>query len=60
MTNASGPSPTPDQDTEQAGLPDMPAGKRANIGDLLGMPGIEDIEFEIPPRRDLGRAADLS
>ena len=61
MTNTSHPSPAPDKDTDQAGQPDTPrTGKRASIGDLLGMPGIEDIELEIPPRRDLGRAADLS
>jgi prevent-host-death family protein len=36
------------------------AGERVSIADLLGMPGIEDIELEIPPRRDLGRAADFS
>jgi len=31
-----------------------------SIGDLLAMPGAEDIELEIPARRDLARPADLS
>ncbi|MFJ1302101.1 type II toxin-antitoxin system Phd/YefM family antitoxin [Pseudomonadota bacterium AL_CKDN230030165-1A_HGKHYDSX7] len=30
------------------------------ISDLLAMPGAEDIELEIPPRRDQARSADLS
>ena len=33
---------------------------RTKIADLLAMPGIEDIELEIPPLRDLPQAADLS
>jgi prevent-host-death family protein len=36
----------------------MGAGPR--IADLLAMPGIADVVLEIPPRRDLGRAADFS
>lgn len=35
-------------------------GGQAKIADLLAMPGVEDIEFEIPPSRDLAQAADLS
>lgn len=35
-------------------------GGRAKIADLLAMPGIEDIEFELAPLRDLARAAALS
>lgn len=35
-------------------------GARTKIADLLAMPGIEDIEFEISPTRDSIRAADLS
>jgi len=34
-------------------------GARQNIADLLAMPGIEDIELEIHPSRDLPRAADF-
>lgn len=35
-------------------------GGRANIADLLAMPGAEDIELDLPPRpRDLPRPADL-
>jgi prevent-host-death family protein len=30
-----------------------------NIADLLAMPGSEEIEFEAPKLRDIGRAADL-
>jgi hypothetical protein len=69
MTNTSRPNPASDKDTDQAGQPDTPLGiaaaprppgGRVSIGDLLGMPDIEDIELEIPPRRHLGRAADLS
>lgn len=69
MTNSSDPSPASDQDTNHAEQPNtllditaapQLAGGRVSIADLLGMPGIEDIELEIPPRRDLGRAADFS
>ena len=33
---------------------------RQKIADLLAMPGIEDVELEIPPLRDLARPADFS
>ena len=35
-------------------------GKRRNIVEALSMPGIEDIEFEIPRSRELPHPADLS
>ena len=35
-------------------------GGRTKIADLLAMPGIEDVEFDIPRLRDLARPADLS
>lgn len=35
-------------------------GGRTKIADMLAMPGIEEIELEIPQLRDLARAADLS
>ena len=35
-------------------------GAHTKIADLLAMPGIGDIEFEIPKLRDLARPADLS
>ncbi|GAB2795757.1 type II toxin-antitoxin system Phd/YefM family antitoxin [Dyella kyungheensis] len=35
-------------------------GGRQKIADLLAMPGVEDIELEIPPPRDLALPADLS
>jgi prevent-host-death family protein len=35
-------------------------GERAKIADLLAMPGIEDIELEIPRSRDLAQPADFS
>lgn len=34
-------------------------GARAKIADLLAMPGIEAIELDISPLRDLAQAADL-
>jgi prevent-host-death family protein len=34
--------------------------ERTKIADLLAMPGVEDIDFEIPQMRDLAQAADLS
>lgn len=34
-------------------------GSRATIGDLLSMPGIEDIDFDAPQLPDHPRAADL-
>ncbi len=34
-------------------------GSRQKIADLLAMPGIEDIDFEIPRLRDLARPADF-
>ena len=33
------------------------SGEPAKIGDLLAMPGIEDIEFDIPQLRDPARPA---
>lgn len=33
---------------------------RKNIADLLAMPGIADIELEIPRQHDLARSADFS
>ena len=35
-------------------------GGRTRIADLLAMPGIEDVELEIPPLRDLAHPADFS
>lgn len=35
-------------------------GGRHKIADLLAMPGIEDIELDIPQQRDLARPADFS
>lgn len=35
-------------------------GGRQKIADLLAMPGIEDVEFDIPKLRDVARSADLS
>jgi len=35
-------------------------GSRQKIADLLAVPGIENIELEVPPLRDLARPADLS
>lgn len=35
-------------------------GTQEKIADLLAMPGAEDIELPLPPRRDLPRAIDLS
>ena len=35
-------------------------GGRKNIADLLAMPGIEDVDFDIPPLSGLARAADFS
>ena len=35
-------------------------GGRTKIADLLAMPGIEDLELEIPQLRDLAQPADLS
>ena len=35
-------------------------GSSQKIADLLAMPGIEDIELEIPLLRDLARPADFS
>jgi prevent-host-death family protein len=35
-------------------------GGQGNIVDMLGLPpGIEDVELEIPPMREVGRPADL-
>jgi len=35
-------------------------GQRRNIADLLAMPGLADIELEIPPRTERARPVDLS
>jgi hypothetical protein len=35
-------------------------GGSAKIADLLAMPGIEDVELDIPPLRDLPQPADFS
>jgi len=35
-------------------------GGRTKIADLLAMPGIEDVELDIPQLRDLAQPADLS
>lgn len=36
-------------------------GSQENIIDMLGLPlGVEDIELEVPPMRDLARPADLT
>ena len=35
-------------------------GGRTKIADLLAMPGIDDIELDIPQLRDLAQPADLS
>jgi hypothetical protein len=35
-------------------------GGRTKIADLLAMPGIEDIELDIPPLRDLAQSAGFS
>ena len=35
-------------------------GGRTRIADLLAMPGIEDIELDIPPTRDRAQAAALT
>lgn len=34
-------------------------GHRQNIADLLAMPGVEDIELDIPERHDLARPAEF-
>jgi prevent-host-death family protein len=36
------------------------SGARSKIADLLAMPGIENIEIELPNARDLAQAADFS
>jgi prevent-host-death family protein len=35
-------------------------GNRRNIADLLAMPGLADIELEIPPRTERASSIDLS
>jgi hypothetical protein len=35
-------------------------GGRSRIADLLAMPGIEDLEIDIPRSRDLAQPAELS
>lgn len=34
-------------------------GGRTRIADLLAMPGVEDVEIDVPLERDLARPADL-
>lgn len=36
------------------------AGQRRNIADLLAMPGLADVELDIPPRTERARPVDLS
>jgi len=36
------------------------SGRRTKIADLLAIPGIEDVELEIPQRTDLAQPADFS
>ena len=36
------------------------ANKTKKLADLLAMPGLQDIELEIPQLRDLAQAADFS
>ena len=36
------------------------AGERRNIVEALSMPGLDDLDFEAPPSRDLPRPADFS
>jgi prevent-host-death family protein len=36
------------------------SGTRTKIADLLAMPGIEDIDLDIPSIRDVAQAADFS
>ena len=35
-------------------------GGRTKIADLLAMPGVEDLELEVSPSRDLAQPADLA
>ena len=35
-------------------------GQRRNIADLLAMPGLADVELDIPPRTERARPVDLS
>ena len=35
-------------------------GGRTKIADLLSMPGVEDVDLEVPPLGDLAQPADLS
>jgi prevent-host-death family protein len=35
-------------------------GQRRNIADLLAMPGLADVELDIPPRTERARPIDLS
>ncbi|MDO8789843.1 MAG: type II toxin-antitoxin system prevent-host-death family antitoxin [Sulfuritalea sp.] len=35
-------------------------GSRTRIGDLLSLPGVEDIEFEVTKATDLAQSADLA
>jgi hypothetical protein len=48
MTSKTPPSPEPAPDAE------------SNIADLLAMPGVEDIEIELPLRLELPRRIDLT
>jgi prevent-host-death family protein len=36
------------------------AGQSRNIADLLAMPGLADVELDIPPRTERARSVDLS
>ena len=36
------------------------AGQRRNIADLLAVPGLADVELDIPPRTERARPVDLS
>jgi prevent-host-death family protein len=38
----------------------LTSGKKKNLVELLAMPGVEDIEFEIPKLADFMRPADFS
>ena len=36
------------------------AGQHRNIADLLAMPGLADVELDIPPRTERARSVDLA
>ena len=52
ITTSSGNQPGQNPDKVQ-----KVSGKHAKIADLLAMPGVEDIEFDIPQLRDLAKPA---